>query len=100
VKGGIVEINPARTNSHLSHDRQSGTQRIQWWDCEKSSSLFPLHGLRIWQTKDSSPPYPKAMPRVGTGHAKYFWVIQYLKMIKLPIEPKHFLKIKNQKDEE
>jgi hypothetical protein len=40
------------------------------------------------------------MPRVGTGHAKYFWVIQYLKMIKLPIEPKHFLKIKNQKDEE
>jgi hypothetical protein len=27
------------------------------------------------------PPYPKAMPWVGTGHATYFWVIQYFKMI-------------------
>jgi hypothetical protein len=22
------------------------------------------------------PPYPEAMPWVGTGHATYFWVIQ------------------------
>jgi hypothetical protein len=37
---------------------------------------------------------------IGTGCATYFWVIQYLKMIQLHIEPKHFLKIKNQWDEE
>jgi hypothetical protein len=40
------------------------------------------------------------MPRIGTGQAKYFWVIQYLKAMQLPTEPKNFLIIKNQKDEE
>ncbi len=44
------------------------------------------------------PQYPKAMPRVGKGHATYFWVIQYLKPIHFPIEPEHFFKIKNQTD--
>jgi hypothetical protein len=62
--------------------------------------MFFWHGLMIWQTKDFSPPHHKAMPWVRKGLAIYFWVILYLKTIQLPIEPNHFLKIKNQKDED
>jgi hypothetical protein len=39
-----------------------------------------------------------AMPRVGTGHAINFWVIQYLKTMNLNTETKYVLKIKNQKE--
>ncbi len=58
-------------------------------------------GNRFFENAPLCPPYPKAMSRVGTGNATYFWVIQYLKKTTyFPIEPKHFSKIKKQKDED
>lgn len=42
--------------------------------------------ILLFKNPPLCPPYPKAVPRIGTGHGTYFWVIQNFKTMNLTTE--------------